>query len=90
MDFPERYGADGMPIEEETRRKWDERDEYVRNIAGVEKSLDYDDTLSSILASRYYQNFSSCLTHYENGKQGWYCKNLDESPSDRSSQQAEG
>lgn len=80
LGLPERY-VDGIPIEDETKRQWDNRDEYVRNVAESECHQGCDNKLSTILASRYYQNLSGCLTHYEEGKMGDYWRALDQPPS---------
>lgn len=80
LGLPERY-ADGIPIEDEMKKQWENQDEYVRNVAESECHQGCDNKLSTILASRYYQNLSGCLTHYEEGKMGDHWRALDQPPS---------
>ncbi|CAG8900548.1 unnamed protein product [Penicillium egyptiacum] len=84
FDFPWRYGADGKPLADDTRKVWGEREEYMRSVAESEKERGYDDGLSSILGSIYYQNLSSCYSLYEDGKLSIYCRALDDFMPDRS------
>ncbi|CAG7978797.1 unnamed protein product [Penicillium nalgiovense] len=84
LDFPWRYGADGKPLDDGTRKVWGVREEYVRSVVEAEKEMGHDDGLSSMLGSIYYQNLSSCYTRYEEGKLGIYCRALDEFTPDRS------
>ncbi|KAJ6131795.1 Aminoglycoside phosphotransferase [Penicillium samsonianum] len=84
LDFPWKYGADGKPLDDDTRKDWEERENYVRSVEEAEKEMGYDDRLSSMLGSMYYQNLAACFTRYEEGKLGVYCRALDEFTPDKS------
>lgn len=78
MDAPWKYHG-GFPINEETREVRDERTSYIQNVKEAEEEKGCDHNLSTMLASRYFQNIATVLRFYMiDGKIGYYCKVLDQ------------
>lgn len=80
MDSPLKYDSNGDPLDDEIRRRWEERDEYLQSVKEAERNgLLYDDSLSAMLASRKSQTLATALKLYvDPGKLGYYCEVLDE------------
>ncbi|KAL2169452.1 hypothetical protein VTG60DRAFT_5996 [Thermothelomyces hinnuleus] len=76
MDAPWNYDdKSGQPLDEGTRLRWQERSEYTRMVAEVEKSELTDSKLSETLADQRAQNLAYALRVYRNpGKLGFYTK----------------
>jgi hypothetical protein len=78
MDAPWNYD-EGIPIDEETRKLWDERTSYIQCVKEAEEEKDSDHNLSTVLASRDLQNIATALRLYVvDGKMGYYCRILDQ------------
>jgi len=78
MDAPWNYHG-GIPINEETRKIWDERTSYIQSVKEAEEEKGCDHNLSTILASRDFQYIATALRFYMiDGKIGYYCKILDQ------------
>jgi hypothetical protein len=49
MDASWNYDENGQPLNEDTRRKWQERKEYVEKVPSAEVSKQIDNKLSTTL-----------------------------------------
>jgi len=70
FDLPQRYGRDGQPLDEEVRRTWRERQEYVEMVRSAELQ---DNLLSTCLGSRRSQALAYAYGAFTSiGKLGLY------------------
>jgi Phosphotransferase enzyme family len=82
MDASWNYNDSGEPLDENTRRRWRERKEYVEKVAKFEVSEQMDDKLSTTLNNSDFQNLAYAMRVYlDPGKLGFYHKVLE--PFDR-------
>ncbi|KFY76729.1 hypothetical protein V499_03696 [Pseudogymnoascus sp. VKM F-103] len=78
MDAPWNYDENGQPLDEDTRRRWQERKEYVEKVASVEASKQIDNMLSTTLNNHDVQNLAYAVRVYlDPGKLGFYDKVLE-------------
>ncbi|KFY68165.1 hypothetical protein V498_10727 [Pseudogymnoascus sp. VKM F-4517 (FW-2822)] len=78
MDAAWNYDEDGQPLNEATRRRWQERKEYVDKVASAEVSKQIDNKLSTILDNQDVQNLAYAVRVYHDpGKLGFYDKVLE-------------
>lgn len=79
MDAPWNYNSEGIPVNEETRMRWDERKAYVQSVKKAEEEVGSEHRLSTVLASGDLQNVATALKLYVvDGKIGYYCRVLDQ------------
>lgn len=72
------YGNNGQPLNEDTRRRWQERKEYVEKVASSEVSKQIDNKLSTTLDNHGPQNLAYAVRVYlDHGKLGFYDKVLE-------------
>ncbi|KFY66895.1 hypothetical protein V496_01880 [Pseudogymnoascus sp. VKM F-4515 (FW-2607)] len=78
MDASWNYDENGQPLYEDTKRRWQERKEYVEKVAGAEASKQIDNMLSASLDNHDVQNLAYALRVYlDPGKLGFYDKVLE-------------
>jgi hypothetical protein len=83
MDAPWNYNEFGEPLEQDTRRKWQERKDYVKMVAKVESTKQSDHKLSTTLGDQSLQNLAYAMRVYLNpGKLGFYSKVLEQYKKD--------
>ncbi|KND90455.1 hypothetical protein TOPH_05027 [Tolypocladium ophioglossoides CBS 100239] len=88
MDAPWNYDDKGLPIDPSVRQVWDELDEYVRFVREAEVERGLDRCLSTTLANRTVQNLAGALKLFlDPGKNGFYCKVLEQFSADAESPQ---
>lgn len=84
MDAAWNYDREGVPLDEETRRTWRERREYVGRVRRVEEVEGSDDMLSRTLANQNGQNLAYEMRAYlEPGKLGFYHRVIEAFDSQR-------
>ncbi|KNG83431.1 hypothetical protein ANOM_009700 [Aspergillus nomiae NRRL 13137] len=78
MDDPNIYDCNGLPKEEESRRRLYERAEYIKYVLMKEEELNMDQKLSQTLLDPDIQGFAHAMKVYlDPGKLGFYCKILE-------------
>lgn len=79
MDAPWNYDSEGIPVDEDTRRRWDEQKTYIQNVKEAEVESASDHALPVVLASGDLQNVATAMKSYVvDGKIGYYCRVLDQ------------
>ncbi|KAK3331736.1 hypothetical protein B0T19DRAFT_85996 [Cercophora scortea] len=76
MDAPWNYDEDGVPVNEDLRQSWQEREEYVDMVARCEAAdAKMDHKLSASLRSGKHQDLAFAVRAYvDGGKLGFYSK----------------
>jgi hypothetical protein len=70
FDLPQKYDRDGLPLDEEVRRTWRERQEYVEMVRSAELE---DNLLSTCLGSKRSQALAYAYGAFTSiGKLGLY------------------
>ena len=78
MDAPSKYDDNGLPLDESTKQRWQERKEYMEMVEGFERAGNGDAQLSSTLGNSKYQGLSYAMRVYrEPGRLGLYGKVLE-------------
>lgn len=78
MDAACNYDENGQPLNEDTRRRWQERKEYVKKVASAEVSKQMDNMLSTSLDHHGVQNLAYAVRVYlDPGKLGFYDRVLE-------------
>jgi hypothetical protein len=78
MDASWNYDDNGQPLNEDTRRRWQERKEYVEKVDSAEVSKQIDNKLSVTLDNHDVQNLAYAVRVYiDPGKLGLYDKVLE-------------
>ncbi|CAK7232983.1 hypothetical protein SCUCBS95973_008442 [Sporothrix curviconia] len=75
---PGRFGANGLPCDDDEQQTWHERHEYVRTVAALEQEAGSDGTLSACLADEHAQSLSYAMDAFDGGKMGFYDQLLDD------------
>ena len=74
FDLPEKYGQDGLPVDDDQKERWRERGEYVDMVRSVEYACAMGDhLLSACLGSKRMQTIAYSYWAYTDvGKMGFY------------------
>ena len=78
MDLSTNHDENGMPVNEEINKEFQEMREYREVVRKVEQAKGLLPTLSAVLGDRAGQDLAHALHLYvDDGKHGAYCKVLD-------------
>ncbi|KAK8859544.1 protein kinase-like protein [Apiospora arundinis] len=69
------YDKDGLPLDEEEKQKWKERQDYLQMVKSFE---DKDHVLSTCLGNEKSLALAYCMMAYSNGKLGFYDRVVNE------------
>ncbi|KAI0472818.1 kinase-like domain-containing protein [Xylariaceae sp. FL0804] len=75
FDSPENYDKDGLPLDDEQKQRWKDREEYVDMVEYFEQD---DRVLSSCLKNTEHLALAYAITAYSNGKLGLYDEVIEE------------
>ncbi|GAB0137239.1 hypothetical protein EsDP_00005515 [Epichloe bromicola] len=66
LDAPYNYDENGVPVDQDTRQRWDDRRQYEKLVAEMELETQGDNMLSSTLSNRRHQKLAYAMRVYTN------------------------
>ncbi|EQK97880.1 Protein kinase-like domain protein [Ophiocordyceps sinensis CO18] len=66
LDAPNNYDENGVPVDQDTRQRWDDRRQYEKLVAKMELETQGDNMLSSTLSNRRHQKLAYAMRVYTN------------------------